>query len=281
MSFLYFHRNPPYNEIRKHSDREHADACEKCGWKNGGGVMKYAADFRAEARDALRGKWFLAVLTGLAAVLLGGTGIEGPEFRLQIESGSLRADFDFGGVSVYSFDGPAGSDIGRILAASAAYLTLGILIFAVIYFILGGIIEIGYTRFNLNLMDRRKASFGDLFSGFSIWNTAIAVRFLQTLYVVLWSLLLVIPGIIATYSYAMTDYILAEHPELTASEAIRQSKEMMSGRRWRLFCLHLSFIGWGLLCILTLGIGTLWLVPYMHASEAAFYREISGASRYW
>ena len=238
--------------------------------------MKYAADFRAEARKALGGKWMLAVLTGLAAVLLGGTGIKGPEFSLQIDSGRLRADFDFGGVSVYSFDGPAGSDIGRIFAASAAYLTLAVVIIAVVYFILGGIIEVGYARFNLNLIDRREASFRDLFSGFSIWNTAIAARFLQTLYILLWSLLLVIPGIIAVYSYAMTDCILAENPELTASEAIRRSKEMMTGRRWRLFCLDISFIGWGLLCILTLGIGSLWLNPYIQASKAAFYREVSG-----
>ena len=92
----------------------------------------------------------------------------------------------------------------------------------------------------------------------------------------LWSLLFVIPGIVAGYSYAMTGYILAEHPELTASEAIEQSKQMMSGNRFRLFCLQFSFIGWDLLCALTLGIGNLWLRPYKQAAEAAFYREVSG-----
>ena len=85
-----------------------------------------------------------------------------------------------------------------------------------------------------------------------------------------------IPGIIATYSYAMTEFILAEHPDLTASVAIAQSKEMMTGNRWRLFCLHISFIGWDILCAFTLGIGNLWLRPYKQAAEAAFYREISG-----
>ena len=70
--------------------------------------------------------------------------------------------------------------------------------------------------------------------------------------------------------------ILAEHPELTASEAIARSKEMMSGNRWCLFCLHFSFIGWDILSSLTLGIGNLWLRPYKQAANAAFYREISG-----
>lgn len=238
--------------------------------------MKYASDFRADGRDALRGKWGLAVLTGLIAVLLGGTGKEGPEFSLHTAGGRLQATFDFSGVSVYSFDGPADSAIARFLAGSAVYLILAAVLLAVIYFIVGSIIEIGYARFNLNLIDRKEPVFSDVFSGISVWSTAIAARFLQTLYVLLWTLLLVIPGIIAAYSYAMTGYILAEHPELTAGEAIHRSKEMMSGRRWRLFCLHFSFIGWRLLCSLTMGIGLLWLIPYEKASEAAFYREISG-----
>ena len=89
-----------------------------------------------------------------------------------------------------------------------------------------------------------------------------------------------IPGIIAGYSYAMTEYILAEHPELTASEAIARSKAMMSGNRWRLFCMQLSFIGWDILsAMLTFGIGGLWLTPYKQAATAAFYREITGTER--
>ena len=99
---------------------------------------------------------------------------------------------------------------------------------------------------------------------------------LQAVYIFLWTLLLIIPGIMASYSYAMTGYILAEHPELTAGEAIAQSKAMMAGNRWRLFCLQFSFIGWDILCALTLGIGNLALRPYEMAAIAAFYREISG-----
>ena len=77
----------------------------------------------------------------------------------------------------------------------------------------------------------------------------------------------------------MTGYILAENPDLSASEAIEQSKSMMAGNRWRLFCLHVSFIGWDILCSLTLGIGYLWLNPYKQAATAAFYREISGTEQ--
>ena len=78
----------------------------------------------------------------------------------------------------------------------------------------------------------------------------------------------------------MTSYILAENPELTASEAIERSKQMMSGNRWRLFCVQISFIGWEILsALLTFGIGSLWITPYKQAAIAAFYREVSGTER--
>ena len=136
--------------------------------------------------------------------------------------------------------------------------------------------EVGYARYNLELVDREGAKIESLFTYFYNWKTTAASRFLRGLYTFLWSLLFIIPGIIAAYSYAMTGYILAEDPELTAGEAISRSKEMMSGNRFRLFCLQFSFIGWEILSALTLGIGNLWLRPYKQAAVAAFYREISG-----
>ena len=151
----------------------------------------------------------------------------------------------------------------------------------VLYFILGSIVSIGYAKLTLNLVDRHNAVIEDLFVYAFNWKTTALAKFLQGLYVLLWSLLLIIPGIMASYSYAMTEYILAEHPELSASEAIRRSKEMMEGHRFRLFCLDFSFIGWSLLCSLTFGIGNLWLTPYTQTSRAAFYREISGTENYY
>lgn len=85
--------------------------------------------------------------------------------------------------------------------------------------------------------------------------------------------LLVIPGIAAGYSYAMTDYILAEHPGLTSDEVLARSKKMMQGDRWLLFCLEFS---WDIFCALTLSIGNLGLRPNHESARAAFYREISG-----
>ncbi len=98
--------------------------------------------------------------------------------------------------------------------------------------------------------------------------------FLMNLFIALWSLLFIIPGIIKAFSYAMTPFILEEHPELSANEAIDHSRAMMKGHKFDLFWLILSFIGWGFLCLFTFGIGYLWLTPYMETSVAAFYEDV-------
>jgi len=213
----------------------------------------------------------------LVAMLLGGTGCDEPKVNLNIDASGTHANFEFAGQTIFSTGGGLNSDLGAFLVGSAIYITIAAIVMAVVYFVLGSIISVGYARFNLDLVDRGEPGFETLFSYFSYWKTAAIARLLQSVYVLLWSLLLVIPGVIATYSYAMTEFILAENPELTASEAIARSKEMMSGNRWRLFCLHFSFIGWDILSSLTLGIGNLWLRPYKQAANAAFYREITGA----
>ena len=239
--------------------------------------MKYTADFRQNARDALRGKWTIAVLVGLVATLLGGAGSGGPEVKLNIDGSGAHASFEFAGQTIFSTGGGLNSDIGAFLVGSAIYITIAAIAMAVVYFVLGSIISVGYARFNLDLVDGGNPSFETLFGYFSYWKTTAVARLLQSLYVLLWSLLFIIPGIMASYSYAMTEFILAEHPELTAGEAIAQSKVMMAGNRWRLFCLHFSFIGWDILCTLTMGIGHLWLRPYRQAADAVFYREITGS----
>ena len=238
--------------------------------------MKYAADFRRIAREALSGKWMIAVLVGLVAMLLGGASSGGPEVKLNIDASGANASFEFAGQTIFSTGGGLDSEIGAFLVGSAIYITIAAIVMAVVYFVLGSIISVGYARFNLDLVDRGGPGFETLFGYFSYWKTTAIARLLQSVYILLWSLLFIIPGIIATYSYAMTEFILAENPDLTASEAIARSKEMMSGNRWRLFCLHFSFIGWDILSSLTLGIGNLWLRPYKQAANAAFYREITG-----
>ena len=241
--------------------------------------MKYAADSRELARNALRGKWGMAVIVGLVAALLGGTGSEGPNVNLNVEGGQANLNFEVAGQTLFSTGGDVSSGIGGLLVGGAVYVLLAALVFAAIRLFLGSVVGVGYSRFNLELVDHNDAGFEQLFQYFPYWKNAVCARLLKGVYVFLWSLLFIVPGIIAAYSYAMTEYILAEHPELTANEALAASKEMMDGNKWRLFCLHFSFIGWSILCAFTMGIGNLWLNPYKNAATAAFYREISGTEQ--
>ena len=117
--------------------------------------------------------------------------------------------------------------------------------------------------------------FEALFAYLPNWKTTTLTRLWKGLYILLGTILLVIPGLIMGYTYAMTDYILAEHPDMAPGEVMKGSKAMMEGNRWRLFCLQFSFIGWMLLSSLTFGLGNLALRPYQEAAYAAFYREVS------
>ncbi len=98
----------------------------------------------------------------------------------------------------------------------------------------------------------------------------------MTLKVLLWTCLLIVPGLVMSFAYAMTPYILEENPEISAWEASTRSREMMKGHKFDLFYLYLSFIGWGILACITFGIGFIWLTPYMQLSIAAFYNDLKG-----
>lgn len=110
--------------------------------------------------------------------------------------------------------------------------------------------------------------------GFNNWKHNVLVMLLMTIYTMLWSLLLIVPGIIKSLSYALTPYIVAEKPELSANESIELSMKMMDGHKMDLFLIILGFIGLAVLSIFTLCIGYLWLAPYMYAKMAAFYEDV-------
>ena len=124
-------------------------------------------------------------------------------------------------------------------------------------------IAYGYAIVILDVFRGSDVNIGGLFDGFSDYGRIIGTKLLQAVYTVLWTLLLVIPGIIKYYSYAMTDFILKDQPELANN-----------GNKMKLFLLDLSFIGWAILCLFTLGIGYFFLQPYMQAAHAAFYEDL-------
>lgn len=232
-------------------------------------INKTSAEFRSIARLALKGKWPMAILAGFIALLLG--------------SIASPINFSYNIGSNVNVNGTGGAlDLENTVSflpdwfpVIAWTMVIFAIIYAILYFVVGSVISVGYAKFNLEIIDHGDAKVGDLFACMHMWKTAVATRLLTSLFVFLWSLLFIVPGIIASYSYAMTDYILAENPDMTAREAMRASKEMMRGNRWRLFVLEISFIGWMILCVFTCGLGIFGLIPYENAAYAAFYREVS------
>lgn len=141
--------------------------------------------------------------------------------------------------------------------------------------ILGGPMQFGLSTFSLNLSRKKKLDFVQVFEGFQKKIGESIIAFLLTaLYVFLWSLLLVVPGIIAAISYSQTFFILVDNKKISGIDAMNKSRQIMMGYKWKYFCLCLRFTGWFILSILTMGIGFLWLIPYAQVSFANFYNEV-------
>lgn len=224
--------------------------------------MTPASELRSKAREALKGNWKFAVGAGFIALLLG---VDNLGYYI-IEA------IDY--IELFQSNNSIGSFFPPVNPSLYPYYVFGIICYIVIT-IISGMTVIGYSRLNLDFVDGKALSLRQVVSEYPRILRGLAMTLLTALYTLLWTLLFIIPGIIASLAYALTPYLMAEHPDMGANEAITLSKKMMKGNKESLFYLYLTFIGWFLLCLLTLGIGFLWLVPYMSVTVAAFYRDVS------
>ena len=136
-------------------------------------------------------------------------------------------------------------------------------------------LDVGCSRFFKKNIEENPAPLGVIKEGFSNYCHTFATLFLRDLFITLWAILFIIPGIIKGYSYRLVPYILRDNPELSATETITRSKELMDGHKMDAFKLDLSFLGWLILGVLTLGIGLVfWTSPYMESAEAQFYVDV-------
>ena len=240
--------------------------------------MRVASDFRELARRALSGKWGTADLTTLVASILGADIMVNGGSSTSGITNSVTNVVKRGNGDGSSYDGILASmsitSMTYILGAVMAVVSI-LIIVGLVQYVIGSFVSLGLIQYNLDLIDGKDVEFGQIFSKASMFGKAFWLRLRMGIFTFLWTLLFIIPGIIKSYAYSMSGFILAENPEMTAKEAMQVSEEMMAGNKWRLFCLQFSFIGWQILCILSLGIGSLWLTPYMNAATAAFYDEIS------
>ena len=141
-------------------------------------------------------------------------------------------------------------------------------------FLAGGPFAMGFVGYFLRRLRGQEIRLSNIFDGFKRFLPCFLLYLLSNLFIFLWSLLLIVPGIIKALGYSMMFYIMHDNPEIKPLEAIKKSQIMMKGYKGKYFLLSLSFIGWFLLGVLTLGIGYLWLYPYMSLSFANFYENL-------
>ncbi|MDP4086431.1 MAG: DUF975 family protein [Bacillota bacterium] len=206
------------------------------------------SQIKKQARESLKGKWGVSVLSALVLFAI-------------VE---LLPIF-----------------LGMILKGDSAQI--GGNIFDVIYSIAAIPLSFAFYWFYLNMIRGNKPNIIEIFSIYKNGNHSlkvIGISLLKTLIILLWSILFVIPGIIKTISYSQIYFLIKDHPEYTVTQAIKESKKRMKGYKCKYFLLGLSFLGWGLLSMITLGIGLLWFVPYYTTSIAVFYNELIAPQDY-
>jgi len=236
--------------------------------------MRLAKDYRETAWNILRGRYWWTVLASLIASVLGGASMRG--FRFDFKFGRNDVPFMVERWTHGQFDLEQIQTLLNPFMGIFASMAVLIAIYGIAMFIIGSAVELGYKSFNLSLYESPATpKIETLFSRFPYFGNALLLRVLMSLKILAWTLLFIIPGIIAAYRYSMAPYIMAENPDMSAVDAIEESKRLMIDKKWRLFCLQISFIGWWILASIT-GIGVVFLLPYTEAANAAFYLDLTG-----
>ena len=198
----------------------------------------------------------------------------------------LLAGILIGGGSSFSTSGGGGSSavFGNMQSVPYAPRFVPAVIMIVLFFgalgmlysfLFGNLIRVGITKIRLSAYRRQSFRFVDLFSGLSPYGRNVGTMALETLFILLGTLCFVIPGIIVAYGLFEVPYLLNEDPTISGMAAIRRSWEDMKGHKGELFVLQLSFLGWFLLTVLTMGIlGIFYVGPYYELANAGFYHEL-------
>jgi uncharacterized membrane protein len=218
------------------------------------GMKRYrdSVELKTDAKENLDGKWLVAIAVCLVAWLL-------------VEAFTSNN----GANASYKYIMENG-DFVRVGHGGDPFKGL----MSLVSLIIGGPIYFGVATYFLKLARNEPAEFTDLFLGFSLFKTNFIMNLLIIIFTVLWTLLLIIPGIIAIIKYSMAYYIVNENPGIGALEAITRSKEMMDGHKMRFFEMWLGFLGWFIFGVVTFGLGMIYAIPYYRAAKANFYLDL-------
>ncbi|MBR5572310.1 MAG: DUF975 family protein [Oscillospiraceae bacterium] len=179
--------------------------------------------------------------------------------------------------------GATAADLSMVLEMEIPFPTLGlsplmVTFISILVSLISMVLSTGYLIYHLGIRKNHTMPYATLFDGFAFVGKIIVLQIMIAVFTFLWSLLLFFPGIIAAYRYRYALYNLCDNPQLSPSEALNMSKAQTRGYKWQLFVLDLSFLGWNILCALTLGILSIWIAPYIQQTDVGFFEEIKRRS---
>lgn len=234
----------------------------------GRSFMYSSSNYRTFGRKALSGHWGVTMLVTFVAGILGGT--------ITAMGGEGTSVAGNNSTTEYVSNIPP-EQIPVQVKSLLVTLGMALFILLIVNLVFGGAVSLGLCKYNINLFTKEeKPTINILFSRFSVFGKAFLLQNAIAIMVLLWTCLFIIPGIIAAYKYSMAFYFMAQNPTIGVFEAIDLSKKAMQGNKMRLFWLQLSFIGWALLAVLTMGLGMVAVIPYENAAITAFYLDITG-----
>lgn len=233
------------------------------------------AELKGRAKEAFKRNYWTCVIVALLLTILTGTAAGSAT-----GSGNVQEEIT-GNISSGASTGAVVDEmeIARVILTSVVLGVAGVtaVVILLLEIFLFAPFEVGGCRFFVeNIYGRPRM--GEILCAFrgGAYGKIVLTLFLRNLFISLWTLLFIIPGIIKSYEYRMIPYLLAENPQMSRQEAFQESKEMMRGQKWNAFVLDLSFIGWMLLAGITCGLaGIFYVTPYIHATNAELYTALS------
>lgn len=228
------------------------------------------SELKQRGKLAFKANYWKCVLVSLILVILTGASSGGSAAGNSDEEGNSLMN------ALQTASQQTGISVGAIVGIVFGVIGVAFVIGLVISILVKNPFIVGCRSFYLNNSDA-PANFGQIAAGFSKfgYGRVILTMFLRDLFIGIGFFLLIVPGVILTYSYRLVPYILAENPEISGMDALKMSADMMRGQKWNTFVLDLSFIGWMLLTVITCGIvGIFYVDPYVHATDAELYKAI-------
>ena len=225
------------------------------------------AELKSRGKQAFRANYWQSVAVSFVMAIFAGGTASAASNRVQSTTSEVTVE---------------GAGVSPEQAAFLAAVVLGVIftvgiVGSIVHALLANPIEVGGRRFFEKNANDPTTQFNTVFEGFQDYGRVLVTMLIRDVFILLWTLLLIIPGAMKAYSYRLVPYLVKDRPELSPMEVLAESEALMRGNRWQAFVMDLSFLGWLLLGVVTLNLGNIfWTNPYMNATDAALYQELTG-----